>query len=461
MKIITFSMVTSLLVGATQVLADPTIDPIVHHDTMMDIIHDGNKENGELYGQFRSFYLDRTFSGTSDHNRNALAVGGYIGYMTPIYNGLSAMAAVYGTYGFDIRTEDAKIVGSASYDPSLYGVGFDNYAFIGQAYINYMKDNTHIRAGRMRIDTPFLGADDARMLPNLFEALTVSNRDLEDTIFRISHVFRETVGTYGSLFNGNTEDLTSGYGKGLAEASSGNFLNMGTLALGNVDFNGDGNMNNETAGVSMLSVVYTGFEDVKLQAWDYIGWDIMNTLYLEADYTLALDTRSKIKFSGQYINQTEIGKALAAKIDTNYYAVKMTGYYENFSAYLAYSATGNTNGVMGGNVISPWGGMPAYTVGMVTRHQFFANTDAWKISGTYDFKAYGLKASAYYLENNVGLGNIMVANNAWRASEAGWDIQYKVSSIDGLNIRARANYPRNFKEGLNWDEYRLILNYNF
>ncbi len=429
--------------------------------THLALSHTAETEYGTIFGQSRSFYLHRTFDGTKTNSRSSLSTGGYIGYTSPEFSNFSATIALYGTYGFDIHSEDADIVGSAAYDPSLYGVGFDNYVFIGQAYINYVHDDTTVKAGRMRLDTPFLGADDARMLPNLFEAAVLKNKSLENTTVMLAHVFRETVGTYASLFDGHTEDITSGYGKALAQASSGHFLNMGTLALGNNDFNGNGSTDNATAGVSILSADYVGWEGVTLHAWDYIGWDIMNTLYLEADYTLAMHESSKIKFSGQYIHQTEIGKALAAEIDTDYYAAKITGYYEDFSAYLAYSTTGNTNGVIGGNVITPWGGMPAYTVGMVTRHQFFANTDAWKVSAAYNFKDYGLKASAYYLENDVGLGNIMVPDNAWTASEAGWDIQYKVASVEGLNLRARANYPRDFIEGLNWDEYRLIVNYNF
>ena len=58
--------------------------------------------------------------------------------------------AVYGTYGFDIHSEDADIIGSASYDPSLYGRDFENYAFIGQAYLNYKYENTNVKAGRMK-----------------------------------------------------------------------------------------------------------------------------------------------------------------------------------------------------------------------------------------------------------------------------------------------------------------------
>ena len=61
----------------------------------------------------------------------------------------------------------------------------------------------------------------------------------------------------------------------------------------------------------------------------------------------------------------------------------------------------------------------------------------------------------------IGLGNIYDSTNAWSASESGWDVTYKVAQVDGLSLRARANYPRDFKEGLDWDEYRLIVNYNF
>jgi len=444
--------VCTLLSSVLMAEGEPTHIPVSQTEAL---------DHGNFFGQSRTFYLHRTFSGSKTNSRSSLATGGYIGYTSPEFSNFSATVALYGTYGFDIHSDDANIAGSAVYDPSLYGVGFDNYVFIGQAYIHYNHDHTTVKAGRMRLDTPFLGADDARMLPNLFEAVTLSNKSIDDTIFLLGHVFRETVGTYASLFDGNPEDITSGYGKALADASSGHFLNMGTLALGDNDFNGNGSTDNATAGVSILSAEYMGFEGVTLHAWDYIGWDIMNTLYLEADYTLGLNTSSKVKFSAQYINQTEIGDALAAEIETNYYAAKMTGYYDDFSAYIAYSTAGNTNGVMGGNVITPWGGMPAYTVGMVTRHQFFANTDAWKVSAAYNFKEYGVKASAYYLSNDVGLGNILVPDNAWTATEVGWDIQYKVASVDGLSLRARANYPRDFKEGLNWDEYRFIVNYNF
>ena len=44
---------------------------------------------GEIFGQSRTFYVDRTYSGSINNNRNSLATGGYIGYKTPEFSGLT------------------------------------------------------------------------------------------------------------------------------------------------------------------------------------------------------------------------------------------------------------------------------------------------------------------------------------------------------------------------------------
>ena len=429
---------------------------------------------GEVFGQARSFYVDRTYNFASkpSNNRNAWAAGGYIGYKTPEFSGFSAAIAAYGTYGFEIHDDSLANdflngVGTSRYDPSLQGYNGDNYVFIGQAYLNYKYENTNIKAGRMRLDTPLAGADDARMLPNLFEAVLVSNTDIENTTLIAGHVFRETVGTFANVYMphdyakaGSMLALQSGYGLGAELGLSGEFVNMGTIALG--DETQSGGLDNSTAGVSVLAATYTGVEGLKLQAWDYIAWDILNAVYLEGDYTIGINESAKVKLSAQYINETDIGGEFAGKVDTNYIAGKITGSYDDFSAYVAFSTTGdNDDTATNGGVITPWGGMPAYTQGMVTRHQFFANTDAWKVAAVYNLKEYGVKAVVYHSEFDIGAENSWKNGTAWTASESGWDVTYKVAQVDGLSLRARANYPRDFALGTDWDEYRLILNYNF
>jgi len=455
------------VLASTMIMAGGDIAPVE------PVVAEVEADWGEIFGQSRTFYIDRTYTaGPASRtvaNRNSLATGGYIGYKSPDFNGLTFAVAAYGTYGFNIHDIDADALGSKlSYDPSLYGAGYDNYAFIGQAYINYKFSNTNIKAGRMRLDTPMAGADDARMLPNLFEAVVLSNTDIENTTLIGAHVFRETIGTFGNVYGaaGSNLSLQSGYGFGLGlpGSASGSFENMGTVALGEAGIDGTAN---ETAGVSAIAVIYTGVEGLKLQAWDYIAWDILNAVYLSGDYTIGVNDAAKVKLSAQYINESEIGDNFAGKVDTNYVAGKITGIYDAFSAYFAYSATGsNDDTVTNGGVITPWGGMPAYTQGMVTRHQFLADTDTWKVAATYNLKEYGVKATAYYAEFDVGSANTYKNGTAWTATEGGFDIQYDVAAVEGLNLRLRANYPRGFAPDLgtgatDWDEYRLIANYNF
>ena len=430
-------------------------------------------DNGEVFGQFRTFYVDRTYAGSFVNNRNALATGGYIGYKSPDFNGLTAVVAVYGTYGFeihDLSIEDDLVNNWASYDPTHTGRDGENYAFIGQAYLNYKFDNTNIKVGRQRLDTPLMGADDTRILPNLFEAAVLSNTDIGDTTLILAHVTRETAGTFSNIYdNGWGLGFASGYGAGTTYAQSGDFVNMGTMALGYEDFKyGDENVaiDNSTDGVTVGAVIYKGIEGLTLQAWDYYAHNILNTMYLQADYgwNCRMYENIKMSVSAQHIGQSDVGGSLAGNVDSDYWGVKLGASSGALSTYIAYSQTGESDGTTSGGIITPWGGMPAFTQGMVTRHQFFSDTDTWKVVGACNLNELlgaDVKASVYYTKFDIGQSNSYDYGTAWIASESGWDIQYNVDSVEGLNLRARANYPRDFKDGLDWDEYRLIVNYSF
>ncbi len=454
-KTVLLSVIASTMIMAGGDIA--SVDPVV--------VEEVEKDWGDIFGQSRTFYIDRTYtSGPASRtvgNRNSLATGGYIGYKSPDYNGLTFAVAAYGTYGFNIHDIDADAPGGGlSYDPSLYGDAFDNYAFIGQAYINYAFGNTNIKIGRQRLDTPLAGADDARMLPNLFEAAVLSNKDIENTTLIAAHVHSMTTGTFSNVYGAPGQlSLQSGYGLGYKLGTSGDFAEMGDIALGE---------GTDTNGVTALAGIYANGA-LKLQAWDYIAWDILNAVYLQGDigWNCLLSDSIKMKASAQYINESDLGDSLAGDVDVNYFGLKLAATIDNLSAYAAYSTTGeDANTVTNGGVITPWGGMPAFTQGMVTRHMFFADTDTWKVAATYKFADLALKASAYYVEFDIGQSNTYKPGEAWTATEAGFDIQYDVAAVKGLNLRLRANYPRDFAPdtgsgATDWDEYRIIANYNF
>jgi len=437
------------VIASTMIMAGGDIKPVEPVVETVPVLEE--ESFGKVSGQFRAFYIDRTYSGILENNRNSLAFGGWIGYDTADWNGFSAGTKFYAVEGASIHDGPAT---SANYDPSLYGDNFTDYGFIGEAYLIYKAGKTDIKVGRQKLNTPLAGADDARMLPNLFEAAVLHNNDIENTTIALAHVTRETVGTFGNVYGAPSAlSLQSGYGLGYKSGTNGNFADMGVIALGE---------GTDTDGVSMAAVIYKGIEGMKLQAWNYYAHDILNAVYLSADYGVQASDSVKMKFSAQYIGQSDVGDALAGEVDSSFWAAKVSSSMGALSGYIAYSQTGDSDGAVNGGIITPWGGVPAYTQGMVTRHMFFADTATTKVAATYklnEMTGLNLKASAYYVSFDIGDANTYKPGIAWTAEEAGFDIQYQATKA--LNLRLRANYPSDFAPGLDWSEYRVIANYNF
>ncbi|MFZ3053279.1 MAG: OprD family outer membrane porin [Sulfuricurvum sp.] len=413
-------------------------------------------KEGKASGQIRAFYIDRDYSGGTTVHRDGLAIGGYLKYETGMLNGLSAGAAFYTTNKLDTKSYIA-----GENDTTLFGPNGDNETYLGEAYLQYKNGNTAFKAGRQKLDTPLAGADDARMLPNLFEAYVLSNTDIKDTSLIAAHVTKFAAGTFANAYNNQPAalSLTSGY-SGLTNATNmvGSFENMGEYAIGK-----------NTDGVTVAAAIYSGIPGMKLQLWDYYAHDILNAIYAEANYGWSYASGVSPYAAAQYIKEDDVGSSYATKVNSDFIAVKAGVKVANFDVYAALSHNSkDSSAAIGGGTITPWGGMPAYTQGMVTRHQFMAGTDAWKAAANYDWKDFGvnLNTGVYYTSFAMDDLNGYVANHAWTATEAGFDMIYTPQTVKNLQLRFRGNFPRDFKEtaagvGTDWDEYRVIANYNF
>lgn len=413
-------------------------------------------KEGKASGQIRAFYIDRDYSGGTTVHRDGLAIGGYLKYETGMLNGLSAGAAFYTTNKLDTKSSIA-----GENDTTLFGPNGDNETYLGEAYLQYKNGNTAFKAGRQKLDTPLAGADDARMLPNLFEAYVLSNTDIKDTSLIAAHVTKFAAGTFANAYNNQPAalSLTSGY-SGLTNATNmvGSFENMGEYAIGK-----------NTDGVTVAAAIYSGIPGMKLQLWDYYAHDILNAIYAEANYGWSYASGVSPYAAAQYIKEDDVGSSYATKVNSDFIAVKAGVKVANFDVYAALSHNSkDSSAAIGGGTITPWGGMPAYTQGMVTRHQFMAGTDAWKAAANYDWKDFGvnLNTGVYYTSFAMDDLNGYVANHAWTATEAGFDMIYTPQTVKNLQLRFRGNFPRDFKEtaagvGTDWDEYRVIANYNF
>jgi len=423
---------------------------------------------GKASGQIRMFYIDRQYQGGSgaDTHRNSLAAGGHLKYELAAWNGLSAAAALYTTNA--LHTFDLDVV-----DPSLLGTGLQSYSVLGEAYLSYdmraLGTKTDAKLGYQRYDTPMMGGDDARMLPHTFEAYKLTNGDIENVVFQVAQVQAVAYGTFLNAYlpyAGGMLPVTSGY-TSQGGTVTGKYYNMGQAAVGK-----------DTDGVTNVMVSFKNKNFNAKLSNDY-AWDLYNTLYAEAGATwecllnadihpfVSVQAIKQDSVGGEYMQYSSLGGA--GKIDSLYWGAKIGATYAGLSAYAAYSETeANDAGddAYANAVISEFGGMPAYTQGMVTRHQFLAGTKAWKAAAAYDFKALGtnLSAALFYasfdVDANSGYG---VARTA---TESGFDIQYYPGAVKNLQLRLRGNFPRKFAEAsagndTGWNEYRFIVNYNF
>ncbi len=422
---------------------------------------------GKVSGQIREFSISRSVEDTravlgNDYTRNANAIGGYLKYETADYKGLSLGAAFYTTNGFGLGDKDDN----TDVDPTLLGKDNESYSILGEVYLQFKYDNTTFKAGRQKLNTPMAGADDARMIPNLFEAYVLTNTDIADTTLMAAHVTKFAQGTFGRVYGaGGILGATSGYSAVDASNQVGDFENMGTYAVGE-----------STSGVSIVSATYTGIDKLKIQLWDYYAHDILNVIYGQVDYSWNCLLTDSVKpfASAQFIKEDAVGdkklKAIGGdgEIDSFYYGLKFGAKIENFTAYIAYSETSDnsdSDDFYQNAIISPWGGMPAFTQGMVTRHVFLAGTKATKVAASYNWKNFGpdLKTVLYYADYNMDKNNGYTQGDT---DEAGFDIIYNTGFVKNLQLRLRGNFSNDFYEdaagdSVSWDEYRFIANYSF
>jgi hypothetical protein len=350
-------------------------------------------------------------------------------------------------------------------DPTLLGKENESISYLGEAYVQYKNGNTTFKGGRQKLDTPMAGSDDARMLPNLFEAYVLSNTDVKDTTLIAAHVTKFAQGTFGRAYHAAADapnavlSVTSGYSLVDSRNNVGEFVDMGTYAIGE-----------NTGGVSVAAAVYTGIKGLKLQLWDYYAHDILNAVYAEANYGWSYGSGIAPYVAAQWISERDVGSnSVTDKIESDFVAAKVGAKIGNCDLSVAVSHnTSDDDAAINGGTITPWGGMPAYTQGMVTRHQFMAGTDAWKVAASYDWKDYGvnLNTGVFYAEFDMDpLNGYSDAAAADKASESGFDIIYNPQMVKNLQLRVRGNFPREYRErttgNMDWDEYRLIANYNF
>lgn len=116
-------------------------------------------------------------------DQDTLGVGGKIGVQTGDWQGFSAKAAWYTTDDLGLRQSDPRQT-----DAYMFDVNKKPYSLWGEAQLQSQFGKTSVIAGRQEFFSPVINTYEFRIIPNLFEAITVKNRDITDSTLTFAYV---------------------------------------------------------------------------------------------------------------------------------------------------------------------------------------------------------------------------------------------------------------------------------
>jgi hypothetical protein len=370
----------------------------------------------DLKLRLRTFYFNR--QNDNDTANEALATGGWLQYASGWLFDTFAIGATYYT-SLPLYAPDDR-GGTLILTP-----GQDEIGVFGEAWgaLRY-KDYALLKAYRQRIDDGYVNPQDNRMLPNTFEALTISGK--------LGWVQYDL----GYLWNIKPRD-------------SNDFISMSRQAGAR---GGD-------EGLILSSLTFTPIKDLSIYTGNFYGRDVFNTMFAKAEYTRPISQDLKLQFGLQFTDQRSVGEERLGDFATWNVGAGMRVVWRGLSVGAAGHFTDDD-----ASIASPWGSWPGYLSLMVTDFDR-ANERAFGVGVKYDFgagtllpfKIAGLTVNLLYAQGNdrIDPGTRREQPNT---HEGNLDIVYNVPTIKGLSLRFRNAYVGRGNPDVLKD-FRLIINY--
>jgi hypothetical protein len=368
-------------------------------------------------GQIRAGYI--TFSEDGESRTNAYALGGHFHFDTKRWNGFMIGAEVYTVLNLGVDQDPIHINGD------LFNENGKSFILVSQAYLNGKWGNSEIKLGRQTLDTPHADSDDIRMMPNYFEAYTITNTDISDLTLTAG-LIRKMAGWENGVDSAKFVDVAE------------------TLGTDHAD------------GIFYASASYEGIKDLSLSLWYYNYNDIANVIYAEAGYSYSFAKETSLTVGLQYDSSEETGAALLGKQDANTYGVSMELASEEIGVHIlaAYNQDNGETGAMG---LSLGGGAFFTSMEDQTLDAIGAPGRAWMIGAGYHFEAIGIEG----LNAGIAYGNFKADDaSLYESNEIDVIIDYSFNDIVSLTA-AFASVDFNMQGTEDYDQFRMIVNYNF
>ncbi|BAF71761.1 OprD family outer membrane porin [Sulfurovum sp. NBC37-1] len=375
-------------------------------------------------GQLRAGYI--TFNENGNERNSAYALGGHYHIDSKRWNGLKVGLSAYTVLNLGINQDRNDI------NPDFFNAEGNSFIQLTEAYLDGKWGKTEIKLGRQLLDTPHADSDDIRMIPNYFEAYTLTNTDIDNLMLSAGFINR-----------------MAGWENGVdASKFVKIYETMGT--------------DNEMDGIAYVSAVYEGIKDLTLSLWYYNYNNVANVVYAEAGYAYAFTENRSLTFGLQYDGSRQTGSALLGEQDANTYGVSMEFAAEDIGLHIL-TAYNLDNGNTGATGLSLGGGPFFTSMEDQTFDAIGSAGKAWMIGAGYHFDAIGIDG----LVAAIAYGHFEADKDSLYESEE-TDIVIEYSWNEKLTLTAAfasvsfdAGVDENNDPLNDFDQFRLVANYNF
>ncbi len=406
-----------------------------------------------IFGYLKAMYVaDDKKGGRS--NQSTPGFGGKLGVETREYFGLKVKGAWYVTTDLGLRQEDPRKT-----DAYMFDLDKEPYSLLGEMQISARLGKTALTIGRQEFFSPIINTYDYRIIPNLFDAYTLTNRDLPDTTVTLAYV---------SKMSGLDGLVTFSEFRSMSQQA---YTSLKVAADGSIDAK-----NGDTPDISKVvgdhGVWTTGIvhgKDNKFQLWNYYGTDTLNTLYIDGQLKSGLSQDFTATLEGQTYQVSAVGgfknhlTQLGLNASYGLYGVKGALANRPSGVTLALSLnhfTGNRNTV---TAYGNWGGYPEFVV-MPYMHAENKGTSAIvgsnlaRVTILFDLGVYGLTGQSLLLGHaNINIDEKLLANSDVKVST----LLYRAQITQKLSARVAID-TRNSKNSRYDNEFvALGVRYDF
>ena len=363
---------------------------------------------GKFYGRFRfnSFGFrwkeELNVKGIPVRKNHAIAaLGGSIVYKSAHMNGFGIGAGLYVSEALGTLSKNEAYLYKAGKDTiSRYDQLTDRkngILSLAQAYLEYKYEQTRVKAGRQIFESFLTRSNDTKMIPNTFEGVTFTTKDISKTVLKAAYLTRQKLRDHSEFHH----ILAYGYDSGAPLDAYTQYTE-----------NDDAGMH---IGLTLEKLKTSGIKD-RLLVFDAMNRSVENlTLYgnyttvpdllsyamVQADYKFEAGVWSLIpglrymrQFddgAGSVIGTNAASRKLIAvnyndpnSLDTGLFGARLDVVQRNIKFRLGYTKVADR-----ADIIAPWRGFPTagFTRAM-SQYNWYANTKSYMLQIDYHLEGF-------------------------------------------------------------------------